>query len=139
MKKNNYISFVCATIFLVLLIVPAFAADTRASSQISSYSMNVKASKGTLDAEFSVRSMDKMGKIGCESIYVYEQNRTSSTLVDSRTENDAGMSKTNTFNYSNTISFNSKAGAEYRVVVTIFAEDADGRDTRTQTFYVTGQ
>ena len=37
------------------------------------------------------------------------------------------------------ISADCEVGIRYKVKVTIFAEDSAGRDTRSQTFYVTGQ
>ena len=41
--------------------------------------------------------------------------------------------------HTNSIYFDSEKGVEYKVVVTIFAEDDDGRDSRSKTFYVTGE
>ena len=78
-----------------------------------------------------------MDRIGCESIYIYD--RSSGDLVESFDENDTGMSRSNTAKYANMITADCKVGTSYRVEVTIFAEDSAGRDTRSQTFYVTGQ
>ena len=59
--------------------------------------------------------------------------------AESFDENDTGMSRSNTAKYSNMITADCEVGTPYRVEVTIFAEDSAGRDTRSQTFYVTGQ
>ncbi len=49
------------------------------------------------------------------------------------------MSVTKRGHLGNTITFSGTAGVEYMVVVTVFAEDDNARDTRSKTFYVTGQ
>lgn len=49
------------------------------------------------------------------------------------------MSRSNTVRCPNMIMADCKAGTRYRIEVTIFEENSAGRDTRTQTFYVTGQ
>ena len=49
------------------------------------------------------------------------------------------MSEKNARKFVNMVSADCKVGTRYKVVVTIFAEDSAGRDTRSQTFYVTGQ
>ena len=54
-------------------------------------------------------------------------------------ENDSGMSKRNVRRFANTVTADCEAGARYRVVVTIFAENSAGRDSRTQTFYLNGK
>lgn len=101
--------------------------------------MNVTPTKGELNVKFSVTANGPANKVGCESIYVYEKSGTNWTFVDSRDEDDSGMSRNNYYAHANNIYFDSEAGVEYKVVVTIFAENDNGRDTRSETFYVTGR
>ena len=49
------------------------------------------------------------------------------------------MSRSNARAFSNDIEFDAEKGVEYKVVVTVFADDGSERDTRTRTFYVTGK
>ena len=105
--------------------------------QIENYEINVTVSRGKINVEFSVDGISKMDKLGCESIYIYKD--TSSTPAGSRLEDDFGMSKTDASSHKNTISLPASAGVKYTVVVTIFAENSDGRDTRQETFSVTGK
>ncbi len=121
------------------LIVPTCYAEARASGQIWSYSMNVTPSQGTLNVAFSVVGTGSTSKVGCESIYVYKQEGNIWILVESHLEDDENMSKTNSYRYGNTVCCSGTSGVSYKVVVTIFAENSVGRDTRNQTFYVTGQ
>ena len=45
----------------------------------------------------------------------------------------------NTVAHSNVIFCNGTAGVDYKVVATIFSENSLGRDTRSETTYVTGE
>ena len=126
---------------MVLLAVPASASTVTimASDQISLYSMTVTPGKNKLTVEFSIVGKGNMDKIGCQSIYVYKQLGTNYTLLETWLEDDSGMSETNTYAHANTIYCGGMAGTQYKVVVTVFAENSAGRDSRTKTFYVTGQ
>lgn len=134
--KRRLIASVFAVMCLMTMTISAFAVEARASEQISQYSMDATNSSGTIKVYFSVSSLKTKTKIGCSSIYVYEKSGTRWSLVESLTEDDFGMSRTNTFSHKNTIYCASEAGVDYKVVVTIFAEDSTDRDTRTKTFYV---
>lgn len=80
-----------------------------------------------------------MNKLGCESIKVYEKSGSRWISCETWDEDDTGMSRSNGAMYANTIYCDGDADVEYKVVVTIFAENDAGRDTRSQTFYVTGK
>ena len=127
--------FMCA-VCLTMLTVPAFA---RASAQISSYEITASTSSNTIWVEFYVDANTKMEKIGCESVDLYELSGTKWILCESLDEKDSGMSRSNARAFSNDIEFDAEKGVEYKVVVTVFADDGSERDTRTRTFYVTGK
>ncbi len=139
MKKNKIIAFICAAICTVMLVIPAFAANTRASDQIRAYMMDTIVTEGAINIEFSMTGKHIMDKLGCESIYIYKKVGTAWVYNSSKTEDDTGMSASNKGYHGNTISLSGSAGVEYMVVVTVFAENDAGRDTRSQTFYVTGK
>lgn len=139
MKKSRILAFFCVLICITTLIIPTTASTERASDQISLYWIDPIITKGAVNIEFSITGKTIMNKLGCESIYLYEKSGSAWIYEDSMTENDPGMSTTNRVNHANTISFDGIAGVEYKVVVTVFAQNDAGRDTRTQTFYVTGK
>ena len=139
MKLKRYISFVLVFICMFTLTISAYAIENRASDQIALYNITVTPTSGTLNVKFSVSGTGVMEKIGCESIRTYEKSGTRWSLVDSMDENDPGMSRYNTNAQKNTIQFDGESGVEYKVSVTVFAENSAGRDTRTETFYVTGR
>lgn len=138
MKRNKVCAALIAVICIISLTVSAFAAET-SSAQIANYEMDVSAGSGTLDTEFDVAANGKANKLGCESIYVYRWTGTSWAYVTSVLEDDEGMSKTNSGYHTKVIYVNCTAGVRYKVVVTIFAENDAGRDTRTEVFYLTGK
>lgn len=137
MKKNFLASIILLIVSLVILTVPVFA-TLYASGQIRDYSINVSAGTNTIDVTFRVNANDVMNKIGCESISIYEKVGTRWKYSDelSLYENNSGMSKSNSYIHKNIIHCARSSEVEYKVVVTIFAEDSQGRDTRTKTFYV---
>ena len=47
------------------------------------------------------------------------------------------MSDTDTYTYANTVYYDGTSGTYYKIVITVFAEDDAGSDSRTETHYVT--
>ena len=139
MKKTKLLTGFIALFCAVALVIPTFAADTRASDQISMYYMDVSTSKGSIDIEFSIKGVGTVDKLGCQSIYIYERNGDTLRYVKRVLEDDDGMSATNTFTHANLISCTAEAGVQYEVTVTLFAENSAGRDTRYKIFSVTGE
>ena len=138
MKRKKLYALILTIVCLLAFAIPSFASEPYASQQIMSYSISASSSNNYIDVEFDVTGAGRMEKIGCESIYIYRQSGSRWILDDSFNEDDSGMSDSNTVSHSNVISSSCSSGTKYKVVVTIFAEDSAGRDTRTQTKYVTG-
>ena len=135
MKKNfRFVSMllVCA----ILLSSVAFGAQLRASDQISSYRVSVvPTTQSRLAIEFSIAGTKSMQLIGAKTITVYEKMGNSWICVAGYTQNDSGMTGSNTFSYGSTIYYNATAGKEYKVTVTLFARDFSGNeDSRTLTY-----
>ena len=139
MKKRNLFSFVVVIACLCAMVSTSIAAPARASDQIKSYDIYVIPTANTLNVGISVSGNAVMNKIGCESIEVYEKNGSGWKLTESLDEDDEGMSSTNAPRHRNEIPCDGEAGVEYKIEVTIFAEDDAGRDTRSRTLYVTGR
>ncbi len=135
MKKFRLTQLVLFVILLHMLAVPSFAV-WYSSTQIRSHLENVTLSANTIDVQFKITGKDTMQKLGCESIIVYEKVDSQWVESESIYEDDSGMSKYNSPLHTNTIYCNRDARVEYKVVVTVFAEDENGRDSRTRTFYV---
>lgn len=141
MKTKKVLSLVLSVIFMMTLCIPVSAVESRASDQIAAYMMQVTPHSGYFSVYFSVTAAGEADKLGCESIYVYKMVDLDWELVRKGTkrENDPGMSTKNAYDYDNSIRCNSEEGEVYKIVVTIFAENSKGRDTRAQTFYDVAQ
>ena len=141
MKVKKILPVILAMACMLALCVPSAAVETRASAQIAAYEMDTTPTSGQLRIFFSIIGSGKMDKIGCESIYVYKLVDSRWVAVSSQTklEDDDGMSATDAFFHTNQIYCDNERGVAYKVVVTVFSENDKGRDTRSDTFYVTGQ
>ena len=139
MKKAKVFSSIVLVCALFMVMSPFALA--RASSQIDIYSMDVTATgNGKIAIMFSVTGAGLMNRLGAESIDIYESGASGWEPADSFDADDLGMTASNAFKYGNTKYFYGKAGKEYKIVVTIFAEDKNGdSDSRSKTFYVTAR
>lgn len=132
--------FQLVTVFICLnlLFLTVSAASDRASQQIRSYRMDAyAASSREICIEFSVTGVGVMKELGAEKIAIYEKDGSKWNLVNSLHRDDLDMTASNTYTYGNSFSCKVASGNEYRVNVTIFAEDKGGNsDRRTQQFFI---
>ena len=136
---RNLVAAVCCLVIFSTTVFASEISENRASAQIISYYIEVSTDPGKINVEFSVTGTGRVDKIGCESIYVYAKQDSRWRLVEAWVEDDEGMSRSNTVAHSNVIFCNGTAGVDYKVVATIFSENSLGRDTRSETTYVTGE
>ena len=134
--KNYKIRILTLCFAVVLLLTRPINALTRASDYIHGYAIDVYTSGQKICTDFSVDATGKMTKLGASSIKIYEYPYGSGDLVSTKTEYSTGMTQANSYTYSNTITYTGEANKKYKVVVTIFARDASGSDSRTETHYV---
>lgn len=141
MKIKKILSLALSVICVSILSIPVSAVEPRASAQIAVYAMDVTPLSDKLSVYASVTGSGKMDKLGCESIYIYKlvNSRWVSVPDQTKLEDDTGMSSSNTYDHTNVVRCDSERGEAYKVVVTIFAENSKGRDTRSDTFYVVGK
>ena len=139
MKIKKVLSLVLSIVFIATLSFPTLATESRASAQIAMYDMDATAATDRIAVYFSIIGSGEMENIGCEIIYIYKMVNSRWILVHSKTENADGMTDKDAFFYTNTLRFGSERLEAYKVVVTVFAENAKGRDSRSETFFVTGQ
>ena len=139
MKKIS--TRVLSTILALSLIMSVSVfASARASDQIGLHSITVYSnSGGQIGIYFTIEGTGKMTNIGAESITIYEKFGNLWLTVASYDRNDTGMSTSNAFEYGNTIYYNGTTGTEYKVVVTVFAENSAGYDSRSKTTTLTAK
>lgn len=141
MKAKRIVSLSLALLLALVLTVPVTVAEARGSAQIAVTSIGVYSKLTKIIVEASVHGNGIMDKLGTESIYVWRQVDDGWLLVDSLREDDdeEDMYSENTTAHMADYYFDSMAGVAYRVDVTLFAENDEGRDTVSRTFYVTGK
>lgn len=126
-------------IFVMLLSVPVFALEDRASDQIGRHDIKITPQEGRIVVKTSIYGNGFMNKLGCESIYFYEQYGSVWRSDQWLLEDDYNMYNTNSVGYAANHYFDSEPGVRYMIVITLFAENDEGRDTIEETFYVTGK
>lgn len=135
MKRKQFVLYIVAIIAICILTIPA-SAIVYSSAQIKSYQIDATPSSNTIDVYFSISAKTLVEKLGCESIDIYKKSGDRWVFSESYDENDTKMSLYSAFTYTNTIYCSRDPKMQYKVVVTVFADDGQGRDTRTKTFYV---
>lgn len=135
---KRIVSFVLALVLTTLLATVAVATEVRASALIVSHSCSASAgTDGEMDVTFSITGKKIMSTIGAKSIYFYVKNGNTWKFDKLYTQYYIGMSAENKLTHGNTITYQGKAGTEYKIVVTLFVEDSEGAtDSRTYTKYV---
>ena len=131
-------SFILAIVLTTLLVTTAAAAETRASTLIFSHSCVASMeTDGEINVTFSITGKKIMSRIGAQSMYFYVKDGNTWTLSKSYGQYSTGMSTTNKVTYDNTITYQGTAGAQYKIVVTLFVKDSEGAtDNRTYNKYV---
>lgn len=138
MKRRLMSSFLVMVLVVSVLSMPASAINPLASEQIARYySYLVPCEDGEFGVVFSISGTDIMNRIGAKEIKIYQQIDGRWTWVKTFNANSEGMCDTNTSYHANTIYYKGISGKAYKVDVTIFAEDAAGSDSRTETHYIT--
>lgn len=131
MKKT--ISFVVA---LVMLCSVCFAAVPRASEYISSgnAASTATAVKGEIEITYDVTGRGRMTKIGASKIIVQEKNGGSWETVKTFWGSVSnGMLDENTTSHAGSVTYTGTSGKQYRAIVTVYAENSGGSDSRTVT------
>ncbi len=138
MKLKRILAFVLILALVLSMPTFAFATEDRASDQIGRHNIKVASSSGQIIVTTMIFGMGLMNEIGCEKIYIYEKYGTGWLLVDWLVEGDDNTVTTNSAAHMASYFFDCRDGVEYRISVTLFAENDEGRDTVSQTLYVTG-
>lgn len=137
MKKKWPVRALLALLCIaVFCIVPAYAAESRASERIDMSSVSLsKKSNGDLSIYFSVRATGVMKKIGASSVAI--QRSSGSDWVTEYTftpSNAPEIQAENKFQHNATLTYSPLfTGKEYRAVVMIHAEDTTGVSTKELT------
>ena len=128
------ISVILVIVFLVSAPVHAFAAEARASAWLSGYGASVVAAgNGKIKIEFTVVGTGTMTKLGASLIYIYKSDGTRVATISYATKGNEYMMGYNKAYHSGSVPYSGTAGQKYYAVVTFFAKNSSGSDTRSYT------
>ena len=132
-RIKKTISVILVIVFLVGAPVYAMAAEARASSYFSSYSASITASdNGKMNINFRVVGTGTMTKLGVSTVYIYKNGTRIATRSYTADGNEYMMGS-NTAYHSGSVPYVGVAGQKYYAVVTFYAKNSKGSDTRTYT------
>ena len=129
-KQKSRIRAISILLLMACFLHLSAYATTRASDQIFDYDDG----GGKVAIGFSIEGTDIMNSLGASKIRIYEPN---GHLAEVFLKSDDGMTASNKIFYGHTMYFYGTSGVEYKIIVTVFAEDDNGSDSRNITCYVT--
>lgn len=134
-KALNRIVIGILAITFCLAAANAAEMHIEASDYLSAYTASADASgSGKVNINYTVVSYDSMTQIGASEVAVQQKVGSSwSTVKYFDAATTPGLLTSNRSSYSNTITYQGTSGKVYRAVVTVYAGDSTGHDTRDVT------
>lgn len=134
MHKKAIRTVAVIVILIMILSTASFAVAPRASRYIISKSASViPTGSGNLTIEFSVTGSGTMTKIGASVVEVYKEDGTLIKTYSYTNPSYANMMGYNTFQYSSNVTYSGVSGQRYYAIVTFFAKNSNGSDSKTYT------
>ena len=134
MNKKNIRMLALLLVIAAILSISAFAADTKASSYLTGYGATVvPTGNGNINIEFTVVGTGTMTKIGASVIQVYKSNGTRVATFSYTTSGYGNMMGWNTGMHFGSVSYAGTSGQSYYAIVTFYAKNSSGADTKTYT------
>lgn len=130
MKKKSIV----IVLVLAMLFACCSVAQARASDYISSCSASIRAgdSRGEVDIIVSVQARVSTTKIGVTRVKIYQSNGAMVASIAGSTSNGL-ISTSGGRRFDGTYTYTGVPGTSYYAVVTCYAGDASGSDTRQGT------
>lgn len=133
---KQFIKCICLVLSLVMLLaVPAQAADARSSSFFARSSVYLyETSSTTFQAWFDVTGMRTMDKIGAKEIKIQRSsdNENWTTMKTYSMADYPSLICENTAAHSACVTYTGTSGYYYRAYITLYAKDSTGTGTWTR-------
>ena len=142
MKKLITLMMTLAFTLSCFFSISAYAAQNNttepyASTYFANYSAEIiPGNDGEIIIRYSVQAKTTMTELGASKVVV--QEKSGSTWTNKKTFNKSttpSMVGSNRAVFSKDLSYSGTEGKEYRAVVTFYAKDSSGSDTKTYTCY----
>lgn len=133
--KTRFLAIIMAVVFLFpcYQVVNAASVQPYASQYLSNYIAVLTAgnSSGKVNIAFSVGGTTGTTTVGVQKAMIYKSNGSYVTTVYGSTTN--GLLRTSTSYHSGTYTYSGVSGTSYYAVITVYAGNSSGSDTRTVT------
>lgn len=134
MRKRVLISAISFILICSLFTSFTLAATLRASKYISSYNAVISpAGDGDITVECSIVGTGRMKTIGIQSIKIYSGNGIQLATYSYTTPGYEYLMGSNTGRKSASITYSGVSGRSYYAVITFYASDGSGSDSKSYT------
>lgn len=121
----------------LLFTLSVGATVDRASDYIDYTFVDCFVAEGTtIYVSYAIGATNFMDELGASRIAIYEKSGSSWKIAHTFNKYDKGMITSGVGYYANTMSYSGKDNTEYKVIVTLYAMDSTGSDSRTRTYYL---
>ena len=120
---------------LICSLFPSFAlaATLRASEYISAYNAVIYSSDNEVTVDCTIVGTDEMKTIGIKTVKIYSSSGTNVATYSYTTKGYEYLMGSNTGRKTASVSYTGVSGRSYYAVVTFYASDGSGSDSRTHT------
>ena len=134
-KQKFYRAMALCLTLLMVLSTTVFAAESRASEYLSAFSATAaKTRDGDIAVSCSVTGSKKMDSIGVSRIEIQWYNASRWTTEEIYTSSDlSNLQASNSIYVSGKFIHTPEESGSYRALVTVYAEDGSGSDSRVVT------
>lgn len=133
---RQFVKCVCLMLAMVIILaVPAQAADARSSSFFTRSSVYLYETSGTtFQAWFEVTAVRTMDKIGAKEIKIQRSsdNENWTTMKTYSMDDYSNMICENTVGHAACVTYTGTSGYYYRAYITLYAKDSTGTGTWTR-------
>jgi hypothetical protein len=130
MKRRLFKFISVFVVISVICSVAAVSAAARASDYIETYSASISRSGTTVTVNYAIIGTGSMTSIGASSIVIYRNGVSVATFSYPTV---SALRSSNTFTHDSNVYYTGTSGNTYYAVITFYAGNSSGSDTRTIT------
>lgn len=131
--KKRFPSLGLVALILSVCCVTALAAETRASTTLTSYAVTVAtgSNSGEIKISYDIKASGIAEKVGISSLKIYKSDGTYITTISGTIKN--GLIRTDTNRHRASYIYTGTSGTSYYAVATVFADVSPDSDSKTVT------
>ncbi len=133
MRKRVLTSAISLILICALFTSFALAATLRASKYISSYNAVIYSSDNEITVDCSITGTGRMKTLGIKSVKIYTSSGTNVATYSYTTDGYEYLMGSDTGRKTASVTYTGVSGRTYYAVVTFYASDGSGSDSRTHT------